>query len=298
MNAPATAAAVTRPPFIPGRFDDMPAETYHAIECLSAGGAKKILKTPAHFRLMRDKPNEPTASMVFGTVVHTLVLQPDLADSMVIAVPDDAPKRPTSAQRNAKKPSFEALSAIEFWDGFNERAAGKIILSGEDFDRARRTADAVHAHPAARALLNGALREISLFWEDADTGVPVKCRYDIWNREIGGDLKTCQSAHPDDFAKDIAKFLYHLQGALYWSGAEHRLATPDGFVFIAAESDQPHFVAVYELDQPSLLAGGALYREAMKRYAECVKAGAWPAYPDGVTRINVPGWALKSAFQQ
>ena len=77
-----------------------------------------------------------TDDMLLGTVFHTAVMEPDLFNAQYISVPEDAPKRPTARQREAKKPSLDTLSAIEWWDDFEKEAAGKRIVTRADLDAA------------------------------------------------------------------------------------------------------------------------------------------------------------------
>lgn len=277
-----------------GVYYGMPAADYHAVESMSASGAKKIRKSPAHFRLMRDTPSEPTAQMQFGTCVHNGALEPDSLATRVVGGPDEAPTRPSSKQLSAKKPSPDTLSAIAFWESFDAEHAGKIILSRHDFDRARRCIDAVHEHPAARYLLEDAQIEVSIFWQDKLFEVPCKARLDA--RKHGGivDLKTCQDASPEGFARAIGAYDYHEQGWAYFSGCEHVLdATPEFFAFVCVETEPPHAVAVYHLGRESLMAGARLWDEALSRYKAALAAGKWTGYPETINTINAPRWKLR-----
>lgn len=276
MNAP---DRIARPTFEPGVFPDMPGELYHAIEAMSASGATKMLRSPQHYRLMRDTPNEPTPAMQFGTVVHAGVLEPDALDSRVAVLPEV--NRRTNAGK-ALIADFEALNP------------GRILLDAAEYDRALRCIAAVRAHPGAAMLLDGGEREVSVFWNDGRYGVPCKSRLDI--RSHGGitDLKTTQDASPEGFAKQIASLLYHVQGAFYISGAEHVLgASPRFFAFIAVESEPPHAVACYALPSNAILAGAHLANRALERYATALAAGVWPGYPDTIDMIKLPPYALR-----
>lgn len=280
MNAetPATLAKRTVP-FVEGRFDDFPAEDYHAIEAMSTGGAKKILRSPAHFRLARDTPNEPTDAMEFGTAVHCGVLEPDDFDARICIAPE------VNKRTNAGKAE---------WSYFQQCNEGKIILSADDMARARKCIDAVRMHPAAQRLLEGGQNEVSLFWHDGRYKVPCKCRFDILNYGGGVDLKTTQDASPEGFGRSIAQYLYHAQGAHYNSGAEHILnASLEFFAFIAVESEPPHCVACYTLPTNAMLAGSRLIAEALARYAAALDAGKWPGYPETIQPIQLPRWATR-----
>jgi PDDEXK-like domain of unknown function (DUF3799) len=272
------ALLVRRPAcFAPGIFREMPAEDYFEIEAMSASGAKKMLLSPAHYKLMRDQPLEPTAEMQVGTAVHCGVLEPDTF-AMRIACAPDCDKRTKSGK--------------EEWTAFATTNAGRIILSPDDFARARRCIDATRAHPAAAQLLLSAEIEISLFWRDGRYDVPCKARLDARNHGGIIDLKTTRDASPDGFARQIANLLYHVQGAHYFSGVEHVLnETPAFFAFIAVENEPPHAVACYSLPGNAVLAGAHLMNRALERYRDALAAGAWPGYPDTIQQIMLPKWA-------
>lgn len=267
------------PSFVAGVFTDMPAEAYFAIEAMSQSGAKEMLRSPLHFRFQRDNPTKPTPAMQFGTAVHTGILEPEKFDAAVVAIP--------ACDRRTKdgKATFAAFMAT---------AVGKIALPQADFDRCRRTIDAVHRHPAARRLLEGGERELSLFWIDAKYRVPCKCRLDL--RNFGGivDVKTTQDASRDGWGCTVASYGYHIQGGHYFSGCEHVFdATPEFFVHIAVESEAPHGVACYELQGDSILAGGAAMNLALERYRDSLASGYFAGYPDTINAIRLPRWAAR-----
>src|SRR4029077_6204270 len=262
MNAP------ERPPFVPGVFHEMPSATYHAIEALSSSGCKKLQQSAAHYKAMRDQVSVPSAAMQFGTVCHAGVLEPDTFDQ-VVAIAPDCDKRTVAGKAT--------------WANFYSANEGRIVLSAADHDRARRCVDAVNAHPAARRLLEGSKREVSLFWNDDVYQVPCKVRFDAANHGGLIDLKTCPDASPDSFRKAIANFLYHLQSAFYMKGAEAVLGEwPRFFAFIAVEAEPPHAVACYALPDEAIQVGLRLRAKALERYAEALKTGTWPGYPDTI----------------
>jgi exodeoxyribonuclease VIII len=293
MNAPAEPLAVA-PAFTPGVFDGMPAEQYFSVEAMSQSGAKKMRQSPLHYLVERRERKAPTPAMQLGTAIHDAVLEPEHFDARVMCMPADAPSKPTSRQVNAKKPSDETVAQIAWWREFDEKRAGRILLDADDFDTVRRCAEAVHKHPAARELLAGATVEQSLFWTDARYKVPCKARLDARNHGLLIDVKSCEDASPEGFAKQIVNFDYHAQGAHYISGNEHLLdASPQGFVFIAVEKEPPRAVGVYLLPGEAVMAGAHLMDIALSRYAEALASGEFRAYADTVETIRLPRWALR-----
>lgn len=257
----------------------VPAAEYHAHPALSSHGAMRLLRSPAHYLAAQQTPREPTAAQAFGTAVHAGVLEPATFDQAVARAPD------------VDKRTKDGKAA---WQEFQAAHADAVILSADDYDRARRAIDAVNAHPAAAALLAGAQTETSLFWHDAQYGIDRKARLDLWSQNIVGDLKTCADASPDAFARSAAQWLYHVQGSWYFDAAEECFdRTPDAFVFICVESEAPHAVAVYALPSAALLAGQRLCGVAMERYAAAQKSGQWPGYPETISTLKFPAWALR-----
>lgn len=287
------------PAFQPGRFDGMPSADYHRIEAVGSGGVKKLLQSAAHYLVERTQPKEPTDEMQFGTAVHMGVLEPELFSNAVAHVPADAPKRPTKTQLNAKKPSPETLFQIDWWERFDDdHRMCEIVLAADNYDRCCRTVDAILAHPGAQKLLTGGTPEVSLFWNDARYGAPCKARIDFL-RDDGGmvDIKTTIDASPEGFGRIIASFLYHVQGAHYWSGGEHVLgASPKFFAFIAAEKEPPYGVSTQVLQVDALRVGMAKADRALKKYAEAVATGRWTAYSDLIEPAILPAWALREAI--
>lgn len=255
----------------------MPFADYREARGLSSSGAKKLLRSPMHYRMEVDTPSKPTASMNFGTAVHAGILEPDWFRDRVA-------KAPECDRRTAAGKSL--------WAQFLLHSAGKTVLSMDDFDRAQACIYAVREHPAASRLLDGAESEVSLFWTDGRYKVPCKARLDALKGGIIVDVKTCQDASPDGFARAMATYLYDLQAAFYCSGCEHVLnASPEAFVFVAVESEPPHAVAVYELGAASILAGAHRADIAMERYAAAKASGQWPGYDPRINRIELPKWA-------
>lgn len=271
--------ALEQPAFLPGVFYGMAGEQYHAIEAMSASGAKKMLQSPMHYKLARTTPNVPSPQMQFGTAVHCGVLEPERFDAAVTCAP------------TLDKRTKDGKAA---WQAFVSCNADKVVLDADAYERANNCISAVRAHPAAAQLLKGALFEVSLFWNDARYGVPCKCRWDLFNHGGVVDLKTTPNAAPAEFARQIINFSYHVQAAHYLSGGEHvRNEAPRFFAFIVVESEPPHAVACYALPGNAILAGAHLMDRALERYAAALAVGEWPGYPDTIEQIQLPAWALK-----
>lgn len=280
-----------------GVFPAVPAEQYHqrALDIASASGLKHVLRSPAHFHHWVKNPedDEDRPVLAFGKALHCSVLEPDAFDARYCVLPENAPQRPTRAMLEAKKNSESSLERIAFWERWDADNAGRSILTAADYDRARRMGDSVRAHPVAAGLLVGGQREITLRWEDEDTGLRCQARPDLYlPGEFVMDVKTCRDASEEGFARAVHSYLYDLQQAHYLDGIRRNGDSIRWFVFLAIESTPPFVCQPYLLDSKAEDRGFTLRTRAMKRQAECLRYGRWPGYSEKLGEIHLPTYAF------
>lgn len=260
----------------------LPAEDYHAIEALSASGAKLLLRSPAHYLASKSSPKEPTAAMRLGTVVHTLILEPDKATAEIAVMPK-FDRRTTIGKKAAEE--------------FEEDHRGKLVIDEGVWSKASSIAEAVLKNPIVRDNLGGGQSEVTMLWHQYD--VPCKARIDYLTGSAILDVKTCNDASPEGFARQIATFQYHVQAAHYANGFREVVGWDlDRFVFIAVESEAPYAVGCYTLDARSLQSGRILIERAAEAYrrALTMEPTAAASYADEILEISVPNWAQVEPF--
>lgn len=280
--------------FTPGTRTDISHEDYLAIDAFSASGSKRILQSPMHYAYDRSHPSDPTASQAMGTALHMAILEPMRFASDVIVKPEDAPKRPTATQINAKKPSDAAISAIDFWADFDRRAEGKLLLSGDQAEAVAGMVESVRQHPIHDAMFCDGRAELTMQWVDAKLGIPCKARFDYLRDDgIALDLKSCTNASAEEFVRSVARFKYHYQEAHYRNGYEHLCGESlRAFLFVAVENTPPHACAVYVIESNAVRFAIDRVDEAMQLYAEARRTGEWRGYPQEVTPLTLPRWAI------
>lgn len=252
---------------------------YHASQAISKSGLDKIAKSPAHYRAAKEAPAETTDAMVIGSAFHDYILLPEVFQTAYTVLPEGCNGR--------TKDGKSYLETI--------KASGQTILKAEWLKDIQGMAAAVAAHPKAAALLTGGHPEVSIFWQDADTGIDCRCRPDyIHSSGIIVDLKSTLDASPAAFAKSCANLRYHVQDAFYSEGYYQAAGTwPRGFVFIAVEKKPPYAVACYTLDDVAKERGRELYQQDLQTLQAAQAANAWPAYSDQIETLTLPAWALK-----
>lgn len=176
----------------------------------------------------------------------------------------------------------------------------RTVLSAEEWDQLHAMRDAVMAHPKAAALLSKPGKaEQSVYWHDAVTGVLCRCRPDyLTDDDYLIDLKSTEDASPEEFAKSVANYRYHVQHPFYWDGLTAVGRKPRAFVFIACEKKAPYAVGVYVLDAAAVELGRMQYSRDLAVYAECLASGQYPAYSERIEHLALPGWYLNSRAQQ
>ena len=264
---------------MPQIIHGMPNADYHASQAISKSGLDKIAKSPAHYRAAKEAPAETTDAMVIGSAFHDYILLPEIFQTAYTVLPEDFNGR--------TKDGKSYLETI--------KASGQTILKAEWLKDIQGMAAAVAAHPKAAALLTGGHPEVSIFWQDADTGIDCRCRPDyIHSSGIIADLKSTADAGPAAFSKSCANFRYHVQDAFYSEGFYQATgAWPRGFVFIAVEKTAPYAVACYTLDDVAKEKGRELYQQGLQTLQAVQAANEWPAYSDQIETLTLPAWALR-----
>lgn len=274
---------------------DMPAEQYHAVEALSATGLRVFARSPWHFH--NRVPVKPTRPMLRGTLAHCAVLEPHAMEQRYVVTPADAPRRPTKAQWQAKKPSEESQAAMAWWEDFQRKCEGREIIMAEEYEITQMQLRAIAADPDLAKTLRSGQAEVSVFWIDPQTGIYCKARPD-WVHGLGGaevellDLKSTADESPSGFGRAAARMKYHLQAVHYTEGFE--IATGcdvSQFTFAAVTNTPPVLAVPYKLTDEIEAQAYDERRELLERFAWCRSEGKWPAYGQGVQLLDFPAWA-------
>lgn len=209
-----------------------------------------------------------SAAMSFGTLVHTLALEPENAANVVPLDPAEV-----GVKANGE-PALEPTKTAAWKKRVTDvEAAGKHVVTQDAWDRAVAMVDAIHDHPEAGPLIfgdNGANEE-SAFWVD-DAGIRHKARFD---RRIPGaivDIKTT-AAQPGSHSlgKQIINYGYELSAAHYLAVAEGLGLDVTDFLHVWVEKVEPYRVTVTELDDYFLARGRSLRELALQRAAGLVE---------------------------
>jgi hypothetical protein len=295
----AAGAQLVEPPRVEitraGVFYDMPDAVYHSDPVPSAWGgsisrtgAKNLLppKTPAHFQWWRENGDAPRDDWDFGHVAHTELLGAGPPARVV-----EAKDWRTDAAKAAKAAA---------------RAAGEVPLLPRQYAAALEMVRKVREHPIAGPLLfpGTGTAEVSLFWQNTDTGAWCRWRGD-WlparalpnGRFVLVDYKTAEDASDEAFGRAAAAHGYEIQEAAGCDGVRALgLHDDPEMVFVVQEKHPPYLVNVVELPEEARELGRRKWRQAQTLFARCTAEGRWPGYADETVSVaEYPRWALARA---
>lgn len=253
----------------PGIYPLMTNTEYHADPALGSTSMKTLaLRTPAHWKYESENPVHKDVYDI-GTLAHSLILEGDESAVEVIDVPDKL--------GNKWKIPKEAA-----------RSAGKIPVTTAEWEGIKGMRDAVMAHPIASQMFTGHKAEQSVFYDD--DGLMVKVRPDAYKPGRIVDLKTCNDADPAEFGKTAFNFGYFISAAMYVDVWKQATGEECSFTFVNVEKSKPYLVSVVELDDDALEYGRQMVIRAKAIYAECMKSGNWPGYPNA-DPVSLPMYA-------
>lgn len=257
---------------------------YDACPNLNQSAAKLLLVSPGHFKDYLTQPRKETAALRMGKLVHMATLEPERFSTELITIPEDAPKKPTEKQLNAKKPKLEHLEANAWWDNFNELAKGKTIV---DLDEQQ---DAKHMGVALLSEMeywgvNPIARELSVVCNYSD--IDLKGQLDIVTADGWiYDLKTFEKKLSKYTVRSsVYKYGYQFQAAYYCLLFKQVFGfRPQGFRMVCVEKHSPNATGIYEISGKLLAEGMAQVNQAFDSYKACKAFDSWPLYPK---QINI-----------
>lgn len=256
---------------------------YHAdTDSLSASGAKVLLG---------KRPPAPDGdALLFGRLVHTVILEPHKLDTYAVLNADLIGIKKDGSKADNPKNTAAWKDAV-----FNAKRDGLTIIDGPTLDHANALANAIREHPeAGRLLMQATETEVSAYAEHP-SGATVRARFDAVLPDALVDIKTCRDADPETFGKVVNGLMYHVSAANYIDVARANGLQVDRFDLICVEKEPTpggdYRVAVMEIHEDAIDKGRELMAEACDRWLALGKRIDLPSYGDHRHVVDLPGWA-------
>ncbi len=254
---------------------EMSSEAYHADKShYSSSQLAHILDTPAHFQFHQAQESTVESDLMrMGTAVHCALLEPATFPLRYVYAP-----RAYDLRRNADKAEVTAILAEH---------PGRTLISPSEAETLRKVVNGINAHATARALLSGqGDPELSIFWEDDLTGLPLKVRLDRYTRTGATgtmvEIKTTDCASAFRFGYKVVDMRYDMRAAMYVDGVQKAYGFTPDIVWIVIERDTG-FVATYRPSSQMAARGRRLYEQSRIALQHALTFDTWPAYQSGET---------------
>lgn len=285
-------------------------DTYHNVEIIrgdptlpmSPSSLKEFAKCASRWRAGYQSPDSNAKHT--GKMLDTFILTPEAFGTKYAVLPSDAPRKPSSAQINAKKPSPETVEAIKWWTAFRAAHGDAEIIDLDNQADCLAASKSLKADEVISAYLDASDRQVCIEaqWHDETTGliIPIRCLLDLVPRDgtefekTAGDYKTVSSASLGAFQRKVFDLGWHIQGAFDLD----MLALATGqdrntWVWIVQENYAPWQPGKRMMAQSFLEIGRTAYKRALKLYCQCLKTGKWFNYDDHDEAIQT--WSLVEA---
>lgn len=268
----------------------MTEKEYRQHEGISRSQLWKIRESPEKFRYAMEHPEEPTPALLFGQVVHKLILEPEDFDSEFVVAPE------------VDKRTKEGKAA---WAEFEAGVNGRQIVKLADFEKAKAMRDALYAMPLCQTLFAGD-HEVPVFWTDPMTGeackVRLDCAHEMSDRLLIVDYKSTNDASTEAFIRSAINYGYDFQTGMYIEGVRQNFGEGKKiiFIFIAQEKEPPYAANVLLADELIVKRGFDTFRELLGIYHYCKESGNWYGYlgKDAVVNtLGLPAWLAKEIEQ-
>lgn len=284
MNAP-----INLPPGIHANVADA---DYHARVpgLISKTALDYAHRSSAHYKAWLDgAEEEDTPALAFGRAFHCALLEPKRFADEYAVEPDFGYLLKHDASGTTAEQGKANKIARNEWLAANGH---RILICQSDSDAILGMLRSVSSHPLASRILSGGVAEQTVRWTD-DSGLPAKCRpdYFVASRRMIVDVKTTTDAGHDAFRRDVAKYRYHVQNALYRMAFRALEIPVEYFVFLPVEKEPPYAVAVYSIDDAGVERGYNSARTDIEVLSQCARTGEYPGYPSTIQTLELPPWA-------
>lgn len=323
--------------------DDM--ECYLTDPSYNSSTLKEALKSPLHLYFEResgwkqrlDKVKKEKSYFSLGTFLHSCLLEPAKFSSVLVEpaanrstleglnnlirfwerkvsnLPEGVKlirKAKTFVRRknlnlgkyDGKKVYLEKLKQLS--GRIAVTAEQKIIIDAVKFNYSR------YGEGILPQLMKGAKKEVSMYYTEPVTGIPVRIRPDAvqFAENIGHNaivsVKSTSCESLSHFYYHSAKLLYELSEGMYLDVAEAITGRPfTCVIMIMLQTIPPFGVAALVWNAEDLEIGKYKYRQALQTVADCEAAGKYLGYDvyaeagnHGLINMKQPEWNAKELF--
>jgi exodeoxyribonuclease VIII len=228
----------------------------------------------------RTLETAPTPSMLLGTTVHALVLDPEAFGTELVVAPD------VDRRTKAGKEQYEAWKATV--------PSSAAVITEAMLNEARHIANAIYDSVDEMNLFrdrDGC--EVPMIWTDHN-GANLRAKLDFvdYSRDLIVDIKTCQASTPRAFAYAAAKLGYVRQAEWYSRGYMATQGRIPTFVFVAVQTSEPYEVGLYQFSEAEIRNAAGQNDMVLQSLMYCRKHDDWRGvHENEVVELSLPRYA-------
>lgn len=276
------------------------AEEYHAWPGASASRLRAFHGddvTDAQAKVKLDTKIEPTPEMIFGTLCHAAILEPQKPLPGLEVIPEKYPDG-----KGEMKPWHMGATYCKEWVA-RAKHSGLIPIKADSLEDLKRSIEAASracepwmVSPDGDSLGDS---EVSVVAWDEQRGFPIKMRMDfIPDAAFLADFKFTTDLSEDGWAKHAYRMGYHIQAALYldtWNEMFPHKAK-DAFRFVCVLREPPYSVRFFDAHKDSdfIWCGRDDRNQYLRRYIQSVRSGLWEDYSLTPVPMALPGYVKRN----
>lgn len=270
-------------------WENVTNEEYHA-DTSKVGSTmlKTAIKSPSRYKatyITKTIQKKATPSMLLGSLVHCLVLEPQSFSSLYLLEPEGLDKRTTAGK------TWVADHGLAL-------ATKKAVPFGV-YQQAKAISEAVLFEPLVQELLEGSIRERAVIWSEGD--IDCKSKLDLFvarpelETDLILDLKTSDDPTPEHWSSGgrfgpIPLYRYDMSMVHYERSMVELNGRHCSTGLIVVGSDEPFDVFVYDIS-PWLEVGYYWWHRGM----DVIRAGReqdiWRRFEqDGIVTLSPTRW--------
>ena len=240
---------------------------------LSFSSIKEFAKSPRHYlEYISKERTSPTDAMKMGSMVHCMILTPDVFNEQFAVAPD------INKRTNAGK---------EEWLEFSNLNVGKTIVNNEDYEHARKLIDGVLCNDD----IYNAVKSCTSFereWRIEMGGLPYRGFFDGESDEYILEVKTTSDGHPKAVMSDFIRRKYHMQAGIYSQVSGKKV------LYLVIETSAPYLSYLAYATEKYVDLGRKDVAELNSRFVNCLEGGDFTGGYDynNVITIDLP-WSVE-----
>jgi len=238
---------------------------------LSYSSLKEFAKSPRHYLDYLNRKKETTPAMLFGSMVHCLLLEPSKFSNQ-FAVMGTIDKRTTAGK--------------EAYAKFVEESAGKDVVMENDYNEAMALADNVLSNPKLASWIQNCHQYEQEFRHEV-RGLPIRGFFDGVAEDYILEVKTTMDASPENLMRDFYNRQYHMQAGIY------NIVSDKPIKYLIIETKNPYDAYIADATDNYLKKGHELFFETIIRFNKCMEDNEWHKGYEFTTpsiKIDLPSW--------